>query len=121
MGEISLTSLALDLFDAGSTTTSTTLAWAVLFLILHLEVQKKFQEEIDEFIGQSRHPSLADKAKMIYTEALTCEVLRKSSLAPFGLFHAATANTSFEGYDMTKGTLIVPNQYYVHHDPKIWG
>ncbi|CAG7833211.1 unnamed protein product, partial [Allacma fusca] len=44
-----------------------------MYLILHLDVQKKFQKEIDDVIGQSRHPSLTDKPKMIYTEALTCE------------------------------------------------
>ncbi|CAG7730308.1 unnamed protein product, partial [Allacma fusca] len=109
MGETSLSAVALDLFQAGSMTTSTTLAWAVLFLILHLDIQKKFQKEIDDVIGQSRHPSLADKSKMVYTEALTCEIHRKSSLAPFGFFHAATENTTFEGYDMPKGTVIVPN------------
>ncbi|CAG7826328.1 unnamed protein product, partial [Allacma fusca] len=92
-----------------------------MYLILHLDVQKKFQKEIDDVIGQSRQPSLTDKPKMIYAEALTCEVLRKSSLAPFGVFHTATENTTFEGFDMPEGTLIVSNQYYVHHDPKIWG
>ncbi|CAG7650438.1 unnamed protein product, partial [Allacma fusca] len=39
IGETSLSAVALDLFQAGSFTTSTTLAWAVLFLILHLDVQ----------------------------------------------------------------------------------
>ncbi|CAG7716341.1 unnamed protein product, partial [Allacma fusca] len=47
-GETSLKAVALDLFQAGSFPTSTTLAWAVLFLILHLDVQEKFQKEIDE-------------------------------------------------------------------------
>ncbi|CAG7723409.1 unnamed protein product [Allacma fusca] len=106
MGDISLSALALDLFQAGSLTTSTTLAWAVLYLILHLDVQKKLQKEIDDVIGQSRQSYMADKPRMTYTEALTCEVLRKSSLLPFGAFHAATEDTSFEGYDMPKGTLI---------------
>ncbi|CAG7724089.1 unnamed protein product [Allacma fusca] len=40
-------------------------------------------------------------------------------MAPFDLFHASTENTSFEGYDMPTGTLIVPNHLlYVHHDPE---
>ncbi|CAG7823518.1 unnamed protein product, partial [Allacma fusca] len=40
---------------------------------LHLDVQKKFQKEIDDVIGQSRQSSIADKPRMTYTEALTCE------------------------------------------------
>ncbi|CAG7826688.1 unnamed protein product, partial [Allacma fusca] len=82
---------------------------------------EKFQKEIDEVIGQSRRPSLADKPKMVYTEALTCEVLRKSSMVPLGAFHVSTEDTTFEGYDMPKGTFITANQHYIHHDPKIWG
>ncbi|CAG7697630.1 unnamed protein product, partial [Allacma fusca] len=48
MGETSLISVASDLLQAGSMTTSLALAWAVLYLILHLDVQKKFQKEIDD-------------------------------------------------------------------------
>ncbi|CAG7731399.1 unnamed protein product, partial [Allacma fusca] len=73
MGETSLSAVALDLFQAGAFTTSTTLTWAVLFLILHLDVQEKLQKEIDDIVGPSRRPSMADKPKMVYTEALTCE------------------------------------------------
>lgn len=52
-----------DLFGAGSVTTSDTISWTVLYMIRHPEVQKKFQQEIDQVIGKSRFPVLADKAK----------------------------------------------------------
>ncbi|XP_061060172.1 cytochrome P450 2D14 isoform X8 [Eubalaena glacialis] len=46
-----------DLFSAGMITTSTTLAWALLLMILHPDVQRRVQQEIDEVIGQGcRHP-----------------------------------------------------------------
>ncbi|XP_057597702.1 cytochrome P450 2D14 isoform X2 [Hippopotamus amphibius kiboko] len=41
-----------DLFSAGMVTTSTTLAWALLLMILHPDVQRRVQQEIDEVIGQ---------------------------------------------------------------------
>ncbi|XP_061060168.1 cytochrome P450 2D14 isoform X4 [Eubalaena glacialis] len=41
-----------DLFSAGMITTSTTLAWALLLMILHPDVQRRVQQEIDEVIGQ---------------------------------------------------------------------
>jgi cytochrome P450 family 2 subfamily J len=53
----------MDLFAAGSETTSTTLAWAVLFMILNPDVQDKVQREIDQVIGQDREPSLDDRGK----------------------------------------------------------
>jgi cytochrome P450 len=53
----------MDLFAAGSETTATTLAWAVLFMILHPDSQRKVQHEIDQVIGHDREPSLDDRGK----------------------------------------------------------
>jgi len=48
---------------AGAETTSNTLEFAMLYMILNPDVQTKVQAEIDEVVGQSRLPSLLDKAK----------------------------------------------------------
>ncbi|CAG7833704.1 unnamed protein product, partial [Allacma fusca] len=63
LGEKSLVSVALDLFQAGSMTTSTMLTWAVLYNVVYPEVQEKLQKEIDDVIGNSRSPSIADRPK----------------------------------------------------------
>ena len=63
-----LASTLNDLFIAGSETTSTTLTWAVLYMIRNTEVQQKVQKEIDSAIGQYKLPSLADKPNLPYTE-----------------------------------------------------
>ena len=49
--------VCLDLFEAGSETTSTTILWSVLYMALHPEIQKKCQVEVDEKIG-SRPPTI---------------------------------------------------------------
>jgi len=110
-----------DLFGAGSETTSNTLTWAILYLITHPKVQEKLHREIDQVIGKNRLPTLADKSKMPYTEAITNEILRKSSLVPQGLFHCAMKDSQLNGFDIPKDTIIMANMYYVHHNPKIWG
>ena len=43
--------VAMDMFTAGSETTSTTLAWAVCYMITHPEVQARVQAEIDAGLG----------------------------------------------------------------------
>ena len=44
--------MLVDLFLAGTETTSTTLAWAVLYMVREQEVQKKVQEELDRVVGE---------------------------------------------------------------------
>ncbi len=43
----SLLNTMLDFFIAGSDTTSTSLIWAVLYMIQHPEIQTAVQEELD--------------------------------------------------------------------------
>ena len=49
----------MDLFGAGSETTATTLSWALLYMILYPEIQKKVHDEIDEILA-GKEPSLDD-------------------------------------------------------------
>ena len=53
-----------------------------------------------------------------YTEATFREVLRKTAVAPLGVFHRATEDTTFFGYDIPKDTMMVTNLWAMHRDEK---
>jgi len=53
--------VCLDLFTAGSETTANTLDYAILYMVLNPEVQKKVQAEIDQVIGPNRMPNINDR------------------------------------------------------------
>ncbi len=55
--------ILLDMYGAGSGTTTSTLAWVILYLLRHPEVQTRLQKELDEVTGGSRAPCLADRPK----------------------------------------------------------
>ena len=57
-----LVAICYDFFLAGAETSSTTLAWAILFMTLHPEVQEKVAQEITSHLG-SRMPGQDDRAK----------------------------------------------------------
>lgn len=61
--EQQLLAICMDMFMAGSETTSNTLGFCFLYLILYPDVQKKAQNEIDRVIGRERMPSLDDRPK----------------------------------------------------------
>lgn len=111
----------LNLFAAGSETSSNTLAWTLLYLTKHPEIQQSLYAEICSVIGTSRLPSLEDRDACIYAWAVMEEVFRLSSLIPFGIFHNTMNDVTFKGYFIPKDTLIMSNLYGVHYNKKVWG
>ncbi|XP_046502602.1 LOW QUALITY PROTEIN: cytochrome P450 2D14-like [Equus quagga] len=109
-----------DLFSAGMVTTSTTLAWALLLMILHPDVQRRVQQEIDEVIGQTRRPEMGDQAHMPFTMAVVHEVQRFADIVPLGVPHMTSRDVEVQGFLIPKGTMLIPNLSSVLKDETIW-
>lgn len=63
MTEEQLRVLLLDLFMAGSDTTSNTLAFAVLYMLHYPRVQDRLAEEIEGVVSCGRAPTLQHRAR----------------------------------------------------------
>uniref|UniRef100_A0A915EMV6 Cytochrome P450 n=1 Tax=Ditylenchus dipsaci TaxID=166011 RepID=A0A915EMV6_9BILA len=113
-----------DLFFAGQETTSNTLKFIFLYMIVFPEVQTKMQEELDKEIGDNekgtKRVTLADRAKLPYTNAVINESQRFCNLLPINLAHKATKDVQIGGFKIAKGTVIVPNISNVLYDDKIF-
>uniref|UniRef100_A0A671DPX8 Cytochrome P450 family 2 subfamily J member 2 n=1 Tax=Rhinolophus ferrumequinum TaxID=59479 RepID=A0A671DPX8_RHIFE len=90
----------LDLFFAGTETTSTTLRWGLLFMALYPEIQEKVQAEIDTVIGRSQPPSMAARESMPYTNAVIHEVQRMGNIIPLNVPREVTVDTTLAGYHL---------------------
>ncbi|XP_022614938.1 cytochrome P450 2J2-like [Seriola dumerili] len=110
----------LDLIEAGTETAATTLRWALLYMIHYPEIQKKVQEEIDRVIGQSRHPTMADRPNLPYTDAVIHEVQRMGNIVPLGFPKMASKDATLGGYFIPKGTAIVTILASVLLDKNEW-
>lgn len=67
--------------------TSTVMAWFMLAMVTHPEIQKKAQEELDAVIGRDRMPTFADRDSLPYVQACVRESLRWKTVAPIGVPH----------------------------------
>ena len=108
-----------DIIYVGTVTTLVALINAFAILVRYNDCARKIGEEIDHVIG-SRAPSLSDRSKMPYTRAFILEVLRYTSQGRLSIPHRACKDQVFEGFLIKKGSLILMNTWFIHHDPKIW-
>ncbi|XP_035676719.1 cytochrome P450 2D28-like [Branchiostoma floridae] len=112
--------LVRQVFLAGTDTTATTLHWAVLFMILHPDIQQKVQQEIDSVLGPNQDPSMEHRSKMPYTEATLSEISRMAATAPMTALHFTTSDIVFRGYHIPKSTRVEVNIWSVLRDPQLW-
>uniref|UniRef100_A0A3P8ST11 Cytochrome P450, family 2, subfamily N, polypeptide 13 n=1 Tax=Amphiprion percula TaxID=161767 RepID=A0A3P8ST11_AMPPE len=110
----------LDLFLAGSETTSKTLQWGLIYLIQNPHIQEKVQAEIDRVIGQTRQPTMADKPNLPYTDAVIHEIQRMGNIVPLNGLRMAAKDTMLGGYLIPKGTSVMPNLTSVLFDKNEW-
>ncbi|XP_007950097.1 cytochrome P450 2J2-like [Orycteropus afer afer] len=110
----------LDLFLAGTETTSTTLRWALLYMAIYPEIQEKVHTEIDRVFGQSQQPSTTGREHMPYTNAVIHEVQRMGNIIPLNVPRVVTFDTILAGYHLPKGTMVLTNLTALHRDPAEW-
>ncbi|XP_075043070.1 cytochrome P450 2A4-like isoform X1 [Mixophyes fleayi] len=112
-----LKSTIFDMFLGGAESTSVTVNFGFLILIKYPELQDKLHEEIDQVIGQIRQPSVEDRNKMPYMNALLHEIQRYSDVFPMGIVRSTTRDVPFHGYCIPKGTDVLPVLTTVLRDP----
>lgn len=116
-GDIS--SLAGNLFGAGSDTSASTLCTFTLACCAFPECLPKAWEELDRVVGLHRSPSWEDESELVYTKAFVKEVFRWRSVAIIGgQPHAPVSDDVWNGYVIPKGTWTQGNVWSIHHDAR---
>ncbi|KAF5346113.1 hypothetical protein D9758_009955 [Tetrapyrgos nigripes] len=109
-------------YQAGhGTTTHSTIAWFIFLAVHFAEIQVKAQQELDKVIGRSRLPSFVDFKHLLYILAIVKETLRWRPVALLGVVHSSIEDDVYEGYFIPRGTLCMPNIWFMNRDPKVYG
>ncbi|KAI7732374.1 hypothetical protein M8C21_010313 [Ambrosia artemisiifolia] len=110
----------MDLFAAGTDTTSTAIEWAISELIRHPSVMKKIQIEVREIANGKPMITEDDLEKMKYLKVVLKETLRLHTPLPLLIARESTQDVKLMGYDVSAGTQVIINAWAIGRDPSQW-
>ncbi|VVC37362.1 Cytochrome P450, E-class, group I,Cytochrome P450,Cytochrome P450, conserved site [Cinara cedri] len=119
--EEQLIAVCLDLFIAGSTTTSSTLDFAILAMARWPDVQAKVRLTLDEIQPPGTYITAEQILKNRYVEAVLLETKRLNHVTPVIGPRRVLKNTNLKGFSIPKNTTILMSLYSVHLDQSTWG
>ncbi|KAK0204523.1 cytochrome P450 [Desarmillaria ectypa] len=106
----------------GADTTVAILSTFTLAMALYPEVQKKAQNALDDALQGQRLPDFNDFGGRIpYVDAVVNEVLRWNPATPFAVYHVASEDDVYDGYNIPKGSIMIPNLWALLHEESVYG
>nr|WET52770.1 cytochrome P450 76BK1 [Clerodendrum bungei] len=112
--------VVLDLFVAGSDSTSSTTEWVVTELLLNPDKLAKAKQELKSVLGDKKQVEESDIPKLPYMEAVIKEVLRLHPAGPFLIPRRTDEDAVINGYFIPKHSQIFVNAWAIHRDEKVW-
>ncbi|KAL5514757.1 hypothetical protein ACEPAG_2073 [Sanghuangporus baumii] len=108
------------IYIAGTDTTSSVLVKFIQAMVLYPETMRQGQVELDNVIGLDTLPTMNDRPKLPYINAICKELLRYQPTAPLAIAHYTTEDDYYNGFYIPEGTIILPNVWAMLMDPKMY-
>ncbi|XP_052149779.1 zealexin A1 synthase-like [Oryza glaberrima] len=115
-----ITNVVLDMFAAGSETSSTTLEWALTELVRNPHIMEKAQSEVREIFRGENKLTEEMMDKLSYLRLVIRETLRLHLPVPFLLPRQCREPCSVMGYDIPVGTKVLVNAWAIARDNQYW-
>ncbi|XVE54708.1 hypothetical protein DITRI_Ditri03aG0103400 [Diplodiscus trichospermus] len=120
LSDTDIKAVLLDMFLAGTDTSSSTIEWGIAELICHPKIMSQIQQELDSVVGKDRLVSELDLPKLTYLQAFIKETFRHHPSAPLSVPRIAAESCEINGYHIPKGSTLLVNIWAIGHDPNEW-
>ncbi|CAK8565209.1 unnamed protein product [Lathyrus sativus] len=117
---IEIKALLLNMFAAGTDTSSSTTEWAIAELIKNPKILAQVQQELDNVVGRERNVKEEDIPNLPYLQAVIKETFRLHPSTPLSLPRIASESCEIFGYHIPKGATVLVNVWAIARDPKQW-
>ncbi|CAD6333615.1 unnamed protein product [Miscanthus lutarioriparius] len=118
--ETDVKALILNLFVAGTDTTSTIVEWSLAELIRHPDILRQAQEELDAVVGRGRLVTESDLRHLTFFNAVIKETFRLHPSTPLSLPRMAAEECEVAGYRIPKACELLVNVWGIARDPALW-
>ncbi|KAJ7618383.1 cytochrome P450 [Roridomyces roridus] len=105
------------LYGAAGDSNYATILTFMMAMAMYPEKQRLAQAEIDRVVGSERMPSVSDRASLPYVNALIKETMRWHPALPLGIARSTSKDTTYRGFLIPKGTVVLPNVWAIAFDP----
>ncbi|XWS56243.1 hypothetical protein CRYUN_Cryun09bG0069200 [Craigia yunnanensis] len=109
----------LDMFMAGTETSSIAVRWAMGELINHPQVFKKLRQEINSVTGGGRLVKESDVQNLPYLQAVVKETMRLHPPS-VTLLRQSNEDCKIDGFNLKSKSRIILNLYSIMRDPNSW-
>ncbi|KAL9231844.1 hypothetical protein vseg_007014 [Gypsophila vaccaria] len=115
--------ILMDMFIAGTDTSSVMIVMAMTELIKNPSALKKVQDEIRNTITTDGYLREDDLQSLNYFKAVVKETFRLHPAAPLLIAHQAIRKTKIDddSYDILPETIVLVNVWAIGRDPTSWG
>jgi len=92
----------------------------MLCMVLHPEVFKKAQTEIDQVVGNDRLVEFDDRGSLPYFDYVLKEVLRWGCPVPLGVPHQLTTDDEYRGYFLPRESTVLVNAWAITRNEELY-
>lgn len=112
--------LLLDIFIAGTDTTSAVVEWAMAEILRNSEIKKRVQEELKQIVGKGNALVEADITRLPYLNCVVKEAFRLHPPGPFLLPRRVDEDVKLSGFTVPKGSKVLINVWAIGRDSSVW-